>query len=61
MEYRVTWVIDVDADDPTDAAWQAREAVTRPGSIATVYHVQQVGPGFTPIGESVEVDLGEQE
>lgn len=50
--YRVSWVIDVDADSPRDAAWKARRAATRPGSIATVYSVED-----RTTGETTEIDL----
>jgi hypothetical protein len=41
MEYRVRWVIEVDADSPHDAAVKARAAQIRPGTIATVFEVQE--------------------
>lgn len=38
-EYRVVWVIDVDADSPEDAAAYARDIQQNPDSIATVFQV----------------------
>lgn len=60
MEYRVTWIIDVDAASPREAAEKARAAQTRPDTTATVFQVQeyhQVRPEWAP--PIVEVDLSE--
>jgi hypothetical protein len=54
MEYRVTWVIDVDAADAWEAAEIARAMQVKPGTTATV---------FTAQGKSlnaVEIDLTER-
>lgn len=40
MEYRVTWVIDLDASDPEEAARLALEIQRDPESIATHFLVQ---------------------
>jgi hypothetical protein len=60
-EYLVTWSVDVDADDPHEAAAKALEMQRDPSSTALVFTVQEVlprqkvsDPGF---GEPVEVDL----
>jgi hypothetical protein len=39
MDYLVTWEIEVKADNPVDAAEQARAAQTKPGTRATVFQV----------------------
>lgn len=41
MEYRVRWVIEVEADSPHEAAVKARAAQTRPDTTATVFQVQE--------------------
>ena len=38
--YRVTWMIDVEADSPQDAAASARTTQLNPNSIATIFTVQ---------------------
>ena len=40
MEYRVTWIIDIDADSPNDAARLARQVQLDPDSTATHFIVQ---------------------
>ena len=53
--YRVTWEIDIEADDAIDAARQALEIHRDPDSIATVFSVQEYG---TPNGiHPQEIDL----
>ncbi len=52
-EYKVTWVIDLDADDPWQAAERALEIHRNPASIATVFTCQTDGL------EPVEIDLTE--
>jgi hypothetical protein len=52
--YRVTWVIDVDADGPREAALQALEIMRDPASIATVFTVAD------DQGNRVDVDLGQE-
>jgi hypothetical protein len=37
--YRVRWAIDVDANDPVDAARRARQVQLQPTSLATVFDV----------------------
>jgi hypothetical protein len=54
--YRVTWFIDSDAESPRAAALEAREAQTRPDTIATVFEVKD-----TRSGEVVCVDLIDEE
>jgi hypothetical protein len=39
MEYRVTWTVDVDAENKRDAAIKARAMQLRPGTTATVFEV----------------------
>lgn len=57
MKYKVSWLIDIEADDPQDAAAQALAIQRRPGSIATVFHVKPEAPGAG--GVIVDVDNGE--
>jgi len=53
-KYLVIWVIDIEADNPTEAAKQALEIHRDSESIATVFNVvDQVN------NESFEIDLGE--
>lgn len=55
-DYRVNWCIDIDdADNPRDAARQAMEYMTRPGSEATVFEVTDNQ------GRTVTVDLLDDE
>jgi hypothetical protein len=54
-EYRVKWEIDIDADNPVDAARKARAAQIRPGTTATVF---SVGDRRHPVGVYKKVDLG---
>jgi hypothetical protein len=57
-EYHVTWEIDVSADSPREAAWEALKAQRNPGSIATVFTVAQTLRPRTEVrGETVLVDL----
>ena len=42
MEYRVTWIIDLDAESFEDAARLAREIQLDPGSLATHFIVQDL-------------------
>jgi hypothetical protein len=61
-EYLVTWSVDVDADDPHEAAAKALEMQRDPSSTALVFEVAEVTPasGIHPckLGETVvEVDL----
>lgn len=42
-QYQVTWVIDIEADSPTEAARQALEIQQDPESIATVFEVSGGG------------------
>lgn len=51
--YSVTWQIDVDADNPTDAAKQAYALMHAPGSTANVFSV------WDSDGEETVVDLEE--
>lgn len=43
--YRVTWEIDVDGEDPLEAAGRARQHACRPGTTATIYAVRERLPG----------------
>lgn len=51
MNYRVRWEIDVEADSPELAAWEALHIQRDPNSIATVFTV--LGPNGIH-----EIDLG---
>jgi hypothetical protein len=51
MHYLVQWDIDIDADNPHDAALQARETQLRLNSIANVFSVEDENGG------KVTVDL----
>lgn len=53
-EYRVTWVIDVDADTPEDAARKAREYQIDPDSTANVFDVVN---REIPEAKPVRIDL----
>jgi len=50
-EYRVEWVIEVDADTPEDAARRALEMMQDPQSTANVFNVMDKD------GIQVEIDL----
>lgn len=50
--YLVTWVIDIQADTPEEAARDARRAQTRRGTTAVVFDVTDKGTGRT-----VSIDL----
>ncbi len=52
MEYKVTWTIQLDADDPRQAAVLAKQIMMDPDSSATVYEVEN-----EETGEKTEVDL----
>ncbi len=41
-EYRVSWVIDISADSPLDAAEEAYRIQQKPDSWATVFVVQEL-------------------
>ncbi len=53
-EYLVEWKIDIDAENPLEAAKQARRIHLEPGSTATVFQVTD-----TKTNEKVDVDLDE--
>jgi hypothetical protein len=53
--YHVTWIIDSDAESPRAAALEARQAQTRPGTIATVFQVEDTGSG-----EVICIDLADE-
>ncbi len=53
-EYLVEWKIDIDAENPLDAAKQARRIHLEPGSTATVFQVTD-----TKTDVKVDVDLDE--
>lgn len=40
-EYKVTWTIELDADNAEAAAREARDSMTRPGTIAHVFDVRR--------------------
>lgn len=54
-EYTVTWIIDVPADSPRDAALFARECMERPETTAVVFMVTDQITGMT-----TKVDLLEE-
>lgn len=51
MEYRVMWVIDVEAEDHVQAAMKAQEAQRDPDTLATVFVVQDRE------GRAAQIDL----
>jgi len=53
--FRVTWVIDLDASSPRDAAEQALAIQRNPESIATVFDVWHSIGGC--VGKSERIDL----
>lgn len=53
-EYRVTWVIDLEAESPLAAAEEALRIHRDPTSIATVFAVKRLGTEHT-----VTIDLHE--
>jgi len=55
MEYQVNWFINLDADNPRQAAELARETIQDPKSIATLYQVVN-----EETGEKTVVDLAEE-
>jgi hypothetical protein len=54
-EYRVVWLIDIDADSPREAAQEALAIQRNPESIATCFVVIEDG------GPSQMVDLDEEQ
>jgi len=54
MEYKVTWTIQLDADDPRQAAVLAKQIMMDPDSIATVFDVTN-----EETSEKTEIDLVE--
>jgi hypothetical protein len=55
-EYQVTWVVDVDADNPQDAAAKALEMQRDPSSTALVFEVGEILPyGVESPGEVVDL------
>jgi len=58
-EYRVTWEIDLEADDAVAAAWQARRMQLRSDSIATVFDVTLTRLGMQHVSNepTVQIDL----
>jgi hypothetical protein len=48
--YLVTWTMDFEADDPIEAAKEARELLLDPQATCTVFQVQKIG-GISPRGE----------
>ena len=55
MEYHVMWEIDIEGDDPVDAALQALACVQRRGTTAVVFDVTAED------GETIRVDLMNEE
>lgn len=51
--YRINWSIDIEADNPEDAAIQAHMIQCDPCSIATVFQVTDAATG-----ETVDIDRG---
>ena len=56
MEYRVTWIIDVEADSHLDAAVKARQSQLRSMTTATVFEVV-AREGGEDAGLPEEIDL----
>lgn len=52
-EYLVTWVIEIDADDPRQAAAMAKEIQEDPDSTATIFNVKD-----KKTGKEVSVEPG---
>lgn len=60
MLWRVTWEIDLDDDDPVEAAEHALRIQRNPDSIATVFNVlRRDHPDALNPGPALEVDLTE--
>lgn len=57
MEYRVTWVIEVEAESPREAAEEAQRIQRDPDSLATVFVVSEYNNGGE-IQKTQSVDLG---
>lgn len=61
MEYRVTYVIEVEADDPVAAAREAYACMVDPESQAPILEVQEMehlpDNGGVTLGATVDVDL----
>lgn len=53
QNYRVIWEIDIEADNPEEAARQARQHQTRPDTTATVFDC------FDEAGNATRIDLAE--
>lgn len=58
-EYRVVWEIDLEADDPEDAARRAVKIQMNEESTANVFTVTRRTPGGALTGRTVKVDLDE--
>lgn len=58
-DYLVTWQINIEADDPEDAAIEAQRIQRNPESTATCFDVQEVRQfgGVVRYGDPVQVDL----
>ena len=56
-QYRVTWVIDVWAETPADAAIEAREIQRDRNSIATMFDVEDVE---ARLAYTVDVEISEE-
>ncbi len=54
--YLITWIIDIEADSPEEAAEEALTIQRRPNSIATVFEVLDMGTDVT-----TTVDLNPEE
>lgn len=63
-EYRVTYVIDVEADSALDAAREAYECMVDPASMAPVLQVREILSHHryrnTVLGPAQEFDLAEE-
>ncbi len=59
--YRVTWVIDVFAATPREAAQEARAIQLDSGSIATVFRVTKYTPAEQLFMDGVDIDLQESD
>lgn len=55
-EYRVTWAIELDAENPEAAARAALDCITREGSIAHVFVVVPIKPSGDYQVHTIDLD-----
>lgn len=55
-EYYIEWRIELDADNPTEAARRALEIQRNPESIATVFHVSEADNGEEEVIDLTALD-----